>query len=149
MLAEPEILDAEDEYELPPGSTGATIDIEEYLLEFERPFLYEKQFQAIYDERRYSCIEASTKAGKTSGCIVWFTEKALHGKEGHNFWWVAPNSNQADIAFRFSEIHFAKFWSSLAPASRMRLKATFCEITEPIDSTISPNDFPMFATRPL
>jgi hypothetical protein len=100
MLAEAELLDPEDEFELPPGSTGATIDIEEYLLEFERPFLYEKQFQAIYDPRRYSCIEASTKAGKTSGCIVWFTEKALHGKEGHNFWWVAPVSGQADIAFR-------------------------------------------------
>lgn len=34
------------------------------VLEFERPYLYPKQFAAIYDPHRYSLIEATTKAGK-------------------------------------------------------------------------------------
>lgn len=46
-------------------------------------------------------VEASTKTGKTHGCIVWLTEQALlFGKPGRNYWWVAPISQQADIAFR-------------------------------------------------
>jgi hypothetical protein len=82
------------------GSTGAVASLEEYLLEYERPYLYPKQLAAIFDERRYSFIEASTKAGKTSGCIVWFAEQGMSGQEGWNYWWVAPVSGQADIAFR-------------------------------------------------
>ena len=80
-------------------SAGAVADIEEYLLNYERPFLYPKQLDAIFDDRRYSFIEASTKAGKTSGCIVWITEQALHGQEGWNYWWVAPIYEQAKLAF--------------------------------------------------
>jgi phage FluMu gp28-like protein len=76
------------------------ISIEDYLLEYERPYLYPKQLAAIFDERRYSLIEASTKAGKTAGCIVWIVEQALHGQDGWNYWWIAPVSGQADIAFR-------------------------------------------------
>ena len=70
------------------------------VLDYDRPFLYPKQLDAIFDDRRYSFIEASTKAGKTSGCIVWITEQAIHGREGWNYWWIAPVSGQADIAFR-------------------------------------------------
>lgn len=69
-------------------------------LEYDRPPLYPKQLAAIYDPHRYSLIEASTKAGKTSGCISWLVEQALGGEEGHNYWWVAPVSDQALIAFR-------------------------------------------------
>lgn len=68
-------------------------------IEYQRPFLYPKQLAAIFDPRRYSVIEASTKAGKTSGCIAWIVEQALAGREGWNYWWVAPVSSQADIAF--------------------------------------------------
>ena len=75
-------------------------EIEEHRLEYQRPFLYPKQFAAIFEAKRYSLIEASTKAGKTSGCIVWIIEKALAGRDGWNYWWVAPVSGQADIAFR-------------------------------------------------
>lgn len=81
-------------------SVNATIEIEEHVLEYTRPYLYPKQLEAIFDPRRYSYIEASTKAGKTSGCIVWLAEQAFAGKDGQNFWWVAPVSGQADIAFR-------------------------------------------------
>ncbi len=72
----------------------------DFLIEYERPHLYPKQFDAIYDPHRYSLIEASTKAGKTSGCIAWFIERALEGQPGWNYWWVAPVSDQALIAFR-------------------------------------------------
>jgi len=37
--------------------------------------------------------------GKTVGCIVWLFEQAMQGKEGQNFWWVAPVADQANIAF--------------------------------------------------
>jgi hypothetical protein len=72
----------------------------DFLIEYERPQLYPKQFEAIYDPHRYSLIEASTKAGKTSGCIAWIIERALEGEPGWNYWWVAPVSDQALIAFR-------------------------------------------------
>lgn len=69
-------------------------------LDYQRPFLYPKQKAAIFEPLRFSLIEASTKAGKTSGCITWIVEQALAGQEGHNYWWVAPVSDQALIAFR-------------------------------------------------
>ena len=72
----------------------------EFMIEYERPMLYPKQLAAIYDPHRYSLIEASTKAGKTSGCIAWLIEQALSGSPGWNYWWVAPVSDQALIAFR-------------------------------------------------
>jgi hypothetical protein len=69
-------------------------------LDYQRPYLYPKQFAAIFDPHRFSLIEASSKAGKTSGCIAWIVESALSGKEGWNYWWVAPVSDQAGTAFR-------------------------------------------------
>lgn len=69
-------------------------------LEYVRPILYPKQLAAIFDPKRMSLIEASTKSGKTSGCVTWIIEKALSGQAGQNFWWVAPVSEQAKIAFR-------------------------------------------------
>lgn len=68
-------------------------------LNYVRPYLYPKQLAAIFHEKRYGLIEASTKAGKTVACIVWITEQALQGKLGQNFWWIAPGYNQAKIAF--------------------------------------------------
>jgi phage FluMu gp28-like protein len=68
-------------------------------LNYKQPFLYPKQKAAIFDPARISVIEASTKSGKTSGCIVWLIEQALAGKEGWNYWWVAPISRVARIAF--------------------------------------------------
>lgn len=82
------------------GDEVGGVALAEFNLDYDRPYLYPKQREAIFDERRYSFIEATTKAGKTSGCIVWIFENALQGKEGQNFWWVAPVSGQADIAFR-------------------------------------------------
>lgn len=76
-------------------------------LKYRRPWVYPKQATAIFnpvDHRglpaRYSIIEASTKAGKTVGCIIWLFEQAIAGHEGQNFWWVAPVFAQAEIAYR-------------------------------------------------
>jgi hypothetical protein len=65
-----------------------------------RPHLYKAQEDAIFCPERYGIIEASTKAGKTVGCLAWIIEQAMHGHEGQNFWWVAPVSRQAAIAYR-------------------------------------------------
>jgi hypothetical protein len=68
-------------------------------LRFDRPKLYPKQEAAVYDAHRIAVIEASTKSGKTSSCIIWLFEQALAGKKGWNYWWVAPILRQANIAF--------------------------------------------------
>ena len=79
---------------MPPTRKTQTID-------FVRPYLYPKQKAAFYTNARYSLIEASTKAGKTHGGIIWLTERAVvHGNQGSNHWWVAPVSSQAEIAYR-------------------------------------------------
>lgn len=61
---------------------------------------YKKQLEFIDNEERFTVIEASSKAGKTSGCVVWEGEEAMKGKDGHNYWWVAPTYAVAKIAFR-------------------------------------------------
>ena len=62
--------------------------------------MYPMQEDAFFNESRYSLIEASTKAGKTYGGLVWWTHKAiLEGAPGKEYWWVAPVSRQANIAF--------------------------------------------------
>ncbi|MBI3707154.1 MAG: hypothetical protein HY246_05685, partial [Proteobacteria bacterium] len=62
--------------------------------------LYAKQHRAIFAPSRYSLIEASTKAGKTFGCLVWLHAQAEEGGPGRHYWWVAPIYAQAKIAFR-------------------------------------------------
>lgn len=76
--------------------------------QWQPPKLYAAQRKAIFDcvdiagnPARYAVIEASTKAGKTVGCLAWFAEQAyMHGGVNKNFWWVAPVYAQAKIAFR-------------------------------------------------
>ena len=66
---------------------------------YNPPWVYPKQQAAIWCPQRYSLIEASTKTGKTLGCIYWLYEQAWQGKAGSNYWWIAPVSDQANIAF--------------------------------------------------
>ena len=68
-------------------------------IHYQRPYLYPKQLEALFHSKRFGLVEASTKAGKTVGCVVWLFEQALQGKPGHQFWWVAPSRFQAKIAF--------------------------------------------------
>lgn len=67
---------------------------------YQRPWMYPKQERAVFSDARYAVIEASTKTGKTVGCMVWIAELAMAGRPGWNYWWVAPIFAQAKIAFR-------------------------------------------------
>lgn len=75
---------------------------------YQRPFIYPKQLEAIFEPldtagelARYGLIEASTKTGKTLGCIIWLFEQAYcYGAANRNYWWIAPSFSQAEIAFR-------------------------------------------------
>jgi hypothetical protein len=71
---------------------------------YERPYLYPKQAAFVDDPAKVVCVEASTKAGKTTAMLVWFLEQGLQHWHipGHNpprGWWVAPVFAQAEIAF--------------------------------------------------
>lgn len=71
---------------------------------YTRPYLYDKQKAFVDDEAKIVCVEASTKAGKTTAMIVRFLEQGLQHwhKAGHNpprGWWVAPVFSQSEIAF--------------------------------------------------
>lgn len=53
---------------------------------------------AIFCAERCSVIEATTKAGKTVGCIYWIVSEAQHA--AGEYWWVAPVYPQTEIAYR-------------------------------------------------
>lgn len=69
-------------------------------IEYRRPWLADYQRDALFGPERYSLVEGSTKSGKTAPCLIWLAEQAMAGKEGQNFWWVAPVYTQAEIAYR-------------------------------------------------
>lgn len=56
-----------------------------------KPELYPMQREAIFNEKRYSLIEASTKSGKTTGCLQWIVERAL----SYNRWREYHLSNES------------------------------------------------------
>lgn len=67
---------------------------------YQRPKLYAKQTQAFFNDSRYAWIEGSTKSGKTVSCMAWlFEQSLLKGKPGREFWWVAPATGTAKIAY--------------------------------------------------
>lgn len=66
---------------------------------YNRPWLPDYQIRIIDAPERYTVTEATTKAGKTVSHIIWQYEQCLQGKKGHNHWWVAPVSLQAEIAY--------------------------------------------------
>lgn len=69
-------------------------------IRYIRPKLYAKQRAFLFTPKRYSITEASTKSGKTVGCIAWlFEQAAIQGKDGRNYWWIAPNYKVAHVAF--------------------------------------------------
>jgi hypothetical protein len=67
---------------------------------YVRAKLYAKQEAAFFGKERYACTEGTVKSGKTVAGIVWLAEQAILGKEGQNFWWVAPVFAQAEVAYR-------------------------------------------------
>jgi hypothetical protein len=67
---------------------------------YRRPWLAAYQRDALFGRDRYAVVEATTKAGKTAGCMVWLLEQAMQGRAGQNFWWVAPIYAQAKVVYR-------------------------------------------------
>jgi hypothetical protein len=73
---------------------------ERRVIQYKRPPLAKYQEDAIFSPHRYGIVEASTKAGKTTGCLIWLLEEALLlGQPGRNFWWVSPVFAQADDCY--------------------------------------------------
>lgn len=85
------------------------------------PALYGKQRAAFFNGDRYSVCEASTKAGKTVGCIVWQASRVMGDSLGLNHWWVAPVYAQARIAYRRAKAMFREF----ARSNDSELRLTF------------------------
>jgi len=83
-------------------------DVQIRTVEYVRPWVYPKQERAIFNDARYSFIEAGTKCGKTVGCILWILEQAMRGREGFNYWWIAPVFSQAKIAYDRAKNMFPK-----------------------------------------
>lgn len=70
-------------------------------IRYQRPPMYPKQEAALFHEERYGVVEASTKAGKTVGCLCWLHEQAaLTGGPNRHYWWIAPIRRQTRIAYR-------------------------------------------------
>lgn len=57
-----------------------------------------KQSAIVEDPSRFTITEATTKAGKTMSHLEWLLWSGIGVGEG-NWWWVAPSSTQARIAF--------------------------------------------------
>lgn len=68
-------------------------------IHYKRPPLYPKQEDALFCPERFGVVLASTKSGKTVGCIAWLLEQAWMGKPNRHYWWVAPIYRQAKIAY--------------------------------------------------
>ena len=64
------------------------------------PALTLYQREHLFHDARTVIVEASTKSGKTLGCIIWQGERVLMDLAGLDHWWVAPIYAQARIAYR-------------------------------------------------
>jgi len=65
----------------------------------EGPELYHKQYWALFRDKDFGWVEGSTKSGKTISAVVWLAKKAIELDEYDKVLWVAPYSNQAEMAF--------------------------------------------------
>ncbi len=70
------------------------------LIRIKLPELTDYQHEHLFHPARTVVIEASTKSGKTFGCIVWQGSEVLSDRHAQEHWWVAPIYAQAEIAYR-------------------------------------------------
>jgi hypothetical protein len=97
-------------------------------LRYRRPWVYPAQEAALFCPERFAVVEASTKAGKTLGCIIWIVEQAVQANPGDQLWWVAPLYVQARIAFRRMKRYL--------PRGMFKANETDMTITLPNEATI-------------
>lgn len=90
--------------------------------EITMPELYLKQGRAVFSPARYSIIEASTKAGKTLGCLVWQGTMCLRDPNAMNHWWVAPVYAQAEIAYYRAKKMFGSICHSVDSKRTLRFQ---------------------------
>jgi len=68
---------------------------------FNLPPVAAYQREAIFCEERAAIIEATTKAGKTVGCLWWqLREAGMCPAPASEHWWIAPIYDQTRIAYR-------------------------------------------------
>lgn len=93
------------------------------LVNYERPFLYAKQEAAVFTGKRWSCVEATTKSGKTVSAVAWILEGAFGDNVGDHSWWIAPVSDQSQIAFKRIKEHLTpgSFTSRESPVPTITL----------------------------
>lgn len=112
---------------LPAASAKAPPTRPARVITYRRPWMYPKQEAALFHRARFVCIEASTKAGKTTGALFWLTEKAvLSPGPGRVFWWVAPSIPQARIAYDRFKLYNRKtaniLWTASDTLLEIRIK---------------------------
>lgn len=90
--------------------------------------MYPKQEKAVFNDARFSVILGSTKCGKTISCCIWLFEQAAMGKRNQIYWWLAPSSDQASIAFREMKRIF--------PANLFKVNETNKTLTLPNETVI-------------
>ena len=102
------------------------------------PTMYPRQYAAICDPARVVIVEASTKSGKTAGCLLWLLAQAWNSRHGGAFWWIAPTFHvtktvgfarlcamlqQADQARRTWKANDSELCVTLANGSRVWFKS--------------------------
>lgn len=65
---------------------------------YVRPPVTDYQARFLSNECKVWVIQAGTKTGKTTGCLLWLFEQAL--REPGIYWWVSPVAAQAKMAMR-------------------------------------------------
>lgn len=63
------------------------------------PSLYPKQKAAFFGPERISCTEATTKAGKSVGALVWLMHYGTTRAVGKSLLWCSPVYSQARVMF--------------------------------------------------
>jgi len=80
------------------------------LLNITMPKLYQKQYDAFFNEAKISITEGSTKSGKTLSAIVWQATKVLEDKLGLPHHWIAPVYSQSKMAFDQAKVMFREVY---------------------------------------
>lgn len=92
------------------------------------PELYPKQYDAFYSDKRIMITEASTKAGKSVGALVWLFEQGWKGGKGRSYGWMAPiNKSAVEIGYRGMKEFLIqwdekqKFWGEVVSKQRIEV----------------------------
>lgn len=70
------------------------------VMAYRAPRLYAKQYAVFFDPARTVVCDASTKAGKSVGALVWCLDQGINKHQGKAGVWVASVYAQAKIMYR-------------------------------------------------